>query len=323
LKVRRFEERLRELIEEARRGIHEPGRSYPGNPDDIPVPEGELVWADYANRDAWDQLLYEGIMEVLGYSKNRAPFLSLAQAMRLSFLRRFDLSNHGTIMALLFGAAGLLPSSRTIANTESRRYLRGLRRCWKDLRPSYTGPLLQPGDWLFFRLRPANFPTARLASASFLLPHFFAQDSFRRVVTALKEATVDQKETLTLLHSRLKVAPDPYWRHHYYFGPSTLRPIIGIGLSRRSDMIVNVVIPVILLYARVFHEPRLRDHTIRLLSRLRPLQRNSFTTAIERDLLGGARLTSALHQQGAIQLFKNYCTRGRCRECEIGKQIGI
>jgi hypothetical protein len=322
LKVRRFERRLRELIEEGRRGINEPGRFYPGNPDDIPVPTAEFSWADFSNRDVWDQLLYEGIMEALGYSKNRWPFLTLAQSMKLSFLRRSDLSDSGAVMALLFGAAGLLPSTRTIANPESRLYLRGLRRRWRDLRPSYVGPLLQSGDWLFFRLRPSNFPTARLASACFLLPRLFGGDAFREVIATIKEGT-SHRETLAKLHSCLRPENDAYWRHHYYFGPPTPRPVAGIGVSRRNDMIANVVIPIVLLYARVFHDYRIRDNAINLVSHLPPLQRNAITGAVERELFDGTRLTSALRQQGAIRLFSSYCTQGKCAECEIGKRIGM
>jgi len=323
LKVRMFEERLKELIEEGRRGINEPRQSYPGNPDDIPVPVEEYSWADFANRGVWDQLLYEGVLEALGYSKNRAPFLALAQAVRLSFLRRFDLRDSVTILALLFGTAGLLPSSRTVANLESRLYLRGLRRRWKELRSLYTGPLLQPGDWLFFRLRPSNFPTARLASACFLIPGLFGEESFRRILTAIKEGRTSQKEILALLHSCLCAEPDRYWKHHYYFGPATPHALSGIGSSRRNDVIANVIIPIVLLYARVFHDHGIRDRAIDLLSHLRPLQRNAITGTIERELFVGARLSSALRQQGAIRLFRNYCTQGKCTECEIGRKAGM
>ena len=88
-------------------------------------------------------------------------------------------------------------------------------------------------------------------------------------------------------------------------------------------MIANVTIPIVLLYARVFHDHGIRDRAIDLLSHLRPLQRNAITGTIERELFGGARLPSAMRQQGAIRLFQSYCTQGKCADCEIGRKAGM
>ena len=54
-----------------------------------------------------DQLLYEGMMEALGYSKNKGPFLQLARKTPLNILIGQPPEK---IQALLFGIAGLLPS---------------------------------------------------------------------------------------------------------------------------------------------------------------------------------------------------------------------
>ncbi len=68
--------------------------------------------------EAMDQLLYEGLMEGMGYAKNRVPFLFLARSVSLEALRRFGLEDRETVAAILFGAAGLLP--RSVADTESQ-----------------------------------------------------------------------------------------------------------------------------------------------------------------------------------------------------------
>ena len=56
-----------------------------------------------------DSLLYEGIMEALGYSRNREPFRELAQNAQLAALVGQPPEE---IQAALFGVAGLLPSQR-------------------------------------------------------------------------------------------------------------------------------------------------------------------------------------------------------------------
>src|SRR5208283_5385489 len=68
--------RLVEIIDEQHRAVFEPGENYdalPGeeNPDEIPIPETHIDEEQLRRVDAWEQLLYEGVMDGLGYSKNR------------------------------------------------------------------------------------------------------------------------------------------------------------------------------------------------------------------------------------------------------------
>ena len=55
----------------------------------------------------FEQLLYQGIMEALGYTKNSKSFRELAQRVPLSEIRG---KSDESIQAILFGVAGLLPS---------------------------------------------------------------------------------------------------------------------------------------------------------------------------------------------------------------------
>ncbi len=102
-------ERLKQLIDEQQTTLREPYPRYYGNPDDIPAPQNEYTRKDYASRALWDQVLYEGIVEGMGYAKNRVPFRALSHNLRLEMLRQCTITDSQTMMALLFGAAGLLP----------------------------------------------------------------------------------------------------------------------------------------------------------------------------------------------------------------------
>ena len=57
----------------------------------------------------FEQLLYEGIMEALGYERNSKPLRELAQHVPFTDL---DQKSELEIQAMLFGVAGLLPSQR-------------------------------------------------------------------------------------------------------------------------------------------------------------------------------------------------------------------
>jgi hypothetical protein len=324
MKIRRFEERLKELIDEQNLVAREPYPRYYGNPDEIPLPTKQYARRDFSNKSLWEQTLYEAIMEGLGYSKNTEPFLMLAQSMRLSVLRQFDLADPTTIMALLFGAAGLLPSEQAVEDKHARQYVRTLRRRWRVLHSSFKGRVLHSGDWLFFRLRPSNFPTARLASMCFLLPLLFADEGFRTMISLFKKDGLSTKQRIDSCGAFFKFEPDDFWRHHYRFDQPSSAIGLSIGAERTNDLLVNGILPVVLLYARVFKETTIRMHALSMLDSLPPQQENSVTRMLQQQLLKRkARFNSALAQQGGIQLYKFFCAPVRCSECEIGKQLSL
>jgi hypothetical protein len=272
----------------------------------------------------WEQLLYEAIMEGLGYSKNTEPFLILARSMRLNVLRQHDLADAGSVMALLFGAAGLLPPERLLSHKDARRYVRALRHQWKALRGSFKGRVLQPGDWQFFRLRPSNFPTARLASMCFLSSALFGEDGFRSLISCLKKDGMTMRQRIDSCRDLFTFSPDEFWLHHYRFDQPPSAKGLSLGTERINDILVNSVVPIVLLYARVFKDQNTRTNTLKMLESLPPPEENSITRLLKQQLLKKkARFTSAFSQQGGIQLFKFFCAPVRCTECEIGKHLHI
>jgi hypothetical protein len=324
MKIRRFEDRLKELIDEQNLVLREPYPRYYGNPDEIPLPTRNYTRRDFFNKLLWEQILYEAIMEGLGYSKNTEPFLVLAQSVRLSILRQFEPTDSTGMMALLFGAAGLLPSERDVGDKHTRRYLRTLQRRWKTFRPSFKGRVLHAGDWLFFRLRPSNFPTARLASMCFLIPSLFADEGFRTLISLFKKDGLSTKQRIECCHSFFRFEPDDFWRHHYRFDQPPSTTGLSIGTERINDLLVNGILPVVLLYARVFKDADIRRHALSTLDSMPPQRENAVTRLLQRSLLKQrAQFSSALAQQGGIQLYKFFCVLARCSECEIGRQLNL
>ncbi|MBP1649074.1 MAG: hypothetical protein H6Q30_2519 [Bacteroidetes bacterium] len=319
LKIRRFHERLQQLADERRGIVREPYPRYYGDPAQIPPPHPEFTRRDFANRDLWEQLFYEGIMECLGYAKNRKPFAALSRSMTLARLKRYPLEDTETMMALLFGAAGLLPSSRKLPEKESRVYVRGLRRRWKALHPLFRIPVLHEADWLFFRLRPGNFPTARLAAFCYLLPRLFGEDGFRRMIGFFNGVDCSTGERRKKLHEMFGFEADHFWQRHYHFRGLAGTWGASLGKDRVNEILVNAVIPITLLYARIFRNGTVQDSAKKLLSEIPPSPPNSLTLLLTRDLLHDRLpLRSAFLQQGAVQLYTLYCRKHRCNECEVG-----
>jgi hypothetical protein len=324
LKLRRFDERLRELAQLQLHTVreHRPHNALwriEGNPDDLPPPHRELSQRDLAQREHWDELLYEGLMEGLGYSKNREPFVRLCRSVTLREFRAQHIENNEmAIQALLLGAAGLLPRIRDVHHRESRVFVRLLVGEWKTRKRVYCSAILHPAHWQFFPTRPCNFPTLRIAAASVFVKKILCEDLFRNLIGTLK--TVEGgAETFGAIREHLTVAPLPFWRNHYQFDHPTAKPTQALGPERIGDLITNTVIPLALLYARIFKDRLVRERALQLFASAPPSAENSITKLMDKHLLRGAvSVRSVMNQQGLIQLYKYYCLEGRCAECAVG-----
>ncbi|HUL45159.1 MAG TPA: DUF2851 family protein [Bacteroidota bacterium] len=79
LKVRKFDERLREILRHNELQLYEPPSHYDEvpfglHPEELPLPSTSLSAREVCTPALWDQILYEGVMEALGYSKNQHGF---------------------------------------------------------------------------------------------------------------------------------------------------------------------------------------------------------------------------------------------------------
>ena len=302
-RMQRLERRLQQILAEEQGVLSEPQAYYEGHPDEIPLSLPSWTQHELKRESAWEQILYEGIMEALGYSRNTDAFLALARNVSLYRLRGVGLSDTHRMMALLFGSAGLLPSPRGIRDRESRRYVRRLRVTWGILQQRVLLPRLHAADWLFFRLRPANFPTARLAAFVFLLPGLFEECGFAQMREVVQERALPLRKQLTLLRRFFHVEPDGYWRHHLHFRGGVSRLGASIGRARVDAILLNCVLPLVMLYGRIAGEARLERNSRCLLAVLPAGHETRVLEEVRRLLLpeGGRRL-SALEQQGVIQL---------------------
>ncbi len=333
LKVRRYEERLRELVEENNRGISEPWSHYGRipfglNPEELPPPVAAFTQADYGKLHLWEQLLYEGIVEALGYSKNQTSFLKLARNLRLRFLiRQYNSAAREEAElraeAALFGVAGLLPRPGKCADRASAARGRKLRSLWRSMRGLYRHERIHEAEWQFFRLRPENFPTLRIAAAARLVGRFAAGGFLRTIIQTIKNSEQHCTLCYRKLRSLVMVEASPFWSMHYRFGrPAGRRLRFLVGRGRADAIVLNAIIPIAFLYARLFGDRDVRLAALGLYGLAPPGSPNLITLTIAEQLIRGKfTLDSARLEQGALHLYRSYCLRGRCDECMIGRAI--
>jgi len=270
--------------------------------------------------DAWDQLLFEGICEGMGYTKNKSAFHELARNISLCVLRRWGAPESDAAMALLFGGSGLLPSSRGLRDRESRLYVRRLRRRWKVMRRAIHRPIMHEADWLFFRLRPVNFPTARLAVLGHILPRLTEKGATRRLLQCIRDPQLTPRERLDRLRQFFAFVPDAFWRRHLHFRGTGPGSAVALGTDRIDVIIFSTLLPLGLLYGRLHAD---RPLTLRARGMARTMAGpppNSVTRKVEQRLPEGTiRLDTALLHHGAIELSRRFCEAGRCAECPVSR----
>ena len=267
-----------------------------------------------------DQLLYQGIAAALGYSQNRLPFHRLAERVPLDLL----LTWRGDREALLLGAAGLLPSQRGLILKGDDRYVAALEARWAADGPSWVWDPMDPREWEFFRVRPANFPTRRVAALAGLVarwPRDGLAETLADLVVSLESRAVPRAlEELALLRS-----PRSYWDERCDFDRCLRRPMDLVGRHRAAEIAVNVFLPFLVARASHLDDSRLGGR-IWEVYRLYPKRGdNELSRYVATHVTGVPRpraARSACRQQGLLHLYWSWCKTKWCDQCPVQRTQG-
>ena len=249
-----------------------------------------------------DQVLYEALLEALGYSQNQEPFRALASLLPWQVLRRESLAvppgdRRGLLEALLLGRAGLLPSDvperSSVLAGDLQEHVRRLAHRWPEA-------LHQPASlpWELFRVRPENHPLRRLiGGASLLLPHV-EQGLAPGMEALLKEERRGARLT-TLLR-----APAPGTRSGGTRQGQRAPAFIGEGRAR--DLLVNVLLPFFHAKGGITGASWMEARALDLYCQMPLLQENAITREMRRQLLppDSPLVLGARRQQGLIHLYR-------------------
>ena len=112
-----------------------------------------------------DQLMYQGLMEAMGYARNRKPFLVLSRAAPLSMFESLRSEPPATaefgMFAVLAAVGNMVKRMPELERSQVRRVASsmGARR------------RLSESDWSMFRVRPHNDPINRMRAMAHILVH--------------------------------------------------------------------------------------------------------------------------------------------------------
>ena len=252
-----------------------------------------------ASGNDWEEVLRRMLFRAFGFGVNAQPFEQLAQRIPAGCIGR----HAGSLLqleALLLGQAGLL------GNQPKDDYHRRLLQEYSLLRAKFSLAPMEPHVWKFLRMRPANFPTVRLAQLAALL---YAEG---RLAARLLEV-----KTLQGCTAIFSVAPSEYWDTHYTLGKASGVRKKLLGKKSAERIAANVVAPLLFAYGKSRSQEALCEAAVELLEQIEPEQ----NAQIDGWKSMGVKPQSMLESQALLHLKRAYCDPKKCLLCAIGRQI--
>lgn len=260
------------------------------------------IWEELLAESAgdWSSLLYWRLAANFGFKVNADAFLALAKSLPVNILAKHR-ENLLQVEALLYGQAGMLEGDMEGV------YPNALKTEYDYLRKKYKLQPIPAHSWKYLRLRPANFPTIRIAQFAALIHqsvHLFS--------------VIIEKSTVAEIMPLFDVRAGHYWETHYTFGEATEKDTKKkLGKSSIQNIIINTVAPIKFLYASRQSTDAEQEKALKLLDEL-PAEKNHIISTMTEHKWSPA---NASQSQAQIQLYNNYCTKKRCLDCALGLNI--
>ena len=192
---------------------------------------------------------------------------------------------------------------------------------WVNTKSSYKGEKFEPTDWHFFKLRPQNFPTLRIAAGARLTKRILHDDLISSIMKKFYEIhnyTVLKNALRTLLI----IKGDGYWKKHFMFDKCASEDThYFLGNTRADEIFINVILPFVYIYFDLFNKKKFADKTLAVYASVVTETENSLINEVGEALHIESSIKKSVIYQGMIELFRNYCSRDRCEECKIGVKV--
>lgn len=250
------------------------------------------------NKQHWEEVFWWLLAANFGNKINKDCFQEIAQTIQVNVLAKHK-NQLQQLEALLFGQANLLNSA-----IEDDYYIL-LQKEYKFLQHKYQ---LKKVNYsvLFHRLRPANFPTIRLAQLAKLISN--SSHLFSKILVIDK---------LTELKFLFQVTANDYWHYHFNFSEKSAYQPKSLGNQMIENIIINTVVPMLFAYGLYNKEEHYKTKAIEWLQALSP-EKNSVITEWKNTEITAQ---TAFDTQALLQLNKFYCTKLNCLSCAVGVKI--
>lgn len=243
----------------------------------------------------WEAVLFCLLAKNFGLNTNGALFLKMAKSIPFSVVRKesFVVEN---LEALFFGQANMLvPNFQdyyTKKLLQDYTYIAQKHKIQKSVFESVA----------FFKHRPDNFPTIRLAQLASL--YHKEHNLFSKIVSVTSIAEI---------YALFQIEVSKYWETHYNLDKESVTKKKKITNSFIDLIMINTIIPVRFAYEQSLQKEYSQE-IIELTTALQP-EKN---IVIDKFASIGIFVENAFQSQSLLQLKNEYCDAKKCLQCAIG-----
>lgn len=250
-----------------------------------------------SNND-YEAVLFQLLAKNFGLKVNGEAFLQLAQSFDFSVLRKVRF-NEEQLSALLFGQAGFLEQE-----LEEAYYLQ-LQKEYAYMRHKYRLEPIAKHRFQFFRMRPNNFPTIRIAQLIALYNKY--QNLFSRLIDVNKVES---------FYDLFTGEVNDFWKTHYTFETASKKTDKRLSKSFIDLLIINTIIPLKFVYEQARGEVD-QEGLLQLIKQLKPENNSIISKFLELKI----KANNAFESQALLELKNNYCAKKCCLQCAIGNSL--
>ncbi|GAA4281502.1 DUF2851 family protein [Gaetbulibacter aestuarii] len=250
------------------------------------------------SKNDWEAVLFKMLCKSFGSKINGDAFLTLANSIDYSIIRKTK-SNLQALEALLLGQAGLLEKE------PQTLYHEQLRKDFQFLKQKFTLNQDSVLPLQFFRLRPLNFPTIRLSQ----LAQLYHQEE--NLFSKLLECN-----TKACFYDLLKSTASEFWNTHYTFFAVSKYSKKSVSHAFIDLILINTIIPLIFCYQKKQGSHN-SDNLVSLSKSIKAESNNIISGFKHLNVTS----KSALETQALIELKTHYCDKNQCLQCAIGNSL--
>lgn len=283
------------------------------------------------------QVIYQALLTGQGFKASKTLYFLLSKRAPLAELMDYATDIDGEervdfFLSVFLHVAQLLPPPTGMlpgTDEETDAFRERMERLWKPVRPYLSDRLVPPTKRWFAGMRPAGFPTRRLAAAATLVSRLTDRQAplferIRGVVASFDSASMTPKRLKAFWRSlaeNLTVeGTSHYFGTHFTLGGKKQAPQALLGEPAALSLLFNVFLPLLVLHAREMKNGALEGSAWDALQTFPALEENSVTRFMARRLFGDAPPESGLFkreifQQSLFKVFSDCCSQNE-RTCE-------
>jgi len=251
-----------------------------------------------ASKYNWEAVLFQLLAKNFGLNVNGTAFFEMAKQLDFSIIRKesYHLIN---LESLFFGQLGMLEGG------EDDTYCNQLQKEYAYQQKKYNLNREGIATVEYFRLRPSNFPTIRIAQLASL--YASQQNLFSKLMSLT---------TVNEFYDLLVIVTSDYWNTHYTFGKESIKKNKKLTKSFIDLLLINTILPLKFVYLKVYDKFESSEF-IYLIQQLKS-EKNG---VIDHFNTLKIKSKNAFDSQALLQLKNEYCTSQKCLQCAIGSYL--